>query len=156
MASQVYTMNWETKHQKEEVESVPSSLTPPDPAAMKRLTRKVDIHVIPPLFMIFLLAFLDRTNIGNARIQGLEASLHMFGKNDYNIALFIFFIPYILLEVPANIIIKRVSPSTWLSAIMVGWGIATVCQGVVTNLGGLVACRTIVGVFEAGLFPGSY
>lgn len=42
--------------------------------------------------------------------------------NDYNIALFIFFIPYILCEVPSNLILKKVAPSTWLSAIMLGWG----------------------------------
>jgi hypothetical protein len=59
--------------------------------------------------------------LGNAKIQGLEKDLKMKG-NDYNIALFIFFVPYILFEVPSNIIIKRVAPSTWLSGIMVLWG----------------------------------
>jgi hypothetical protein len=93
----------------------------PDPAALKALQWKCDLHVVPPLFILFLLAFLDRTNIGNARIQGLEASLNMHGQ-DYSIALFIFFVPYILLEVPSNIIIKKVAPSTWLSVIMVLWG----------------------------------
>lgn len=104
-----------------EIAVADTSLPLADPAAAKRLLRKCDLHVVPPLFMIFLMAFLDRTNIGNARIQGLEASLGMKGS-DYNIALFIFFIPYILLEVPSNIIIKRVAPSTWLSGIMVFWG----------------------------------
>jgi len=60
--------------------------------------------------------------IGNARIQGLENDLGMSG-NDYNIALFIFFVPYILCEVPSNLILKNVAPSTWLSAIMLAWGI---------------------------------
>jgi MFS family permease len=124
-----------------------------DPAALKALQWKCDLHVIPPLFVIFLLAFLDRTNIGNAKVQGLEATLGMSGT-DYNIALFVFFIPYILLEVPSNIILKKMAPSTWLSVIMVCWGVATMCQGVVKNLGGLVATRFILGIFEAGLFPG--
>ncbi|CZT04769.1 probable permease of the major facilitator superfamily [Rhynchosporium graminicola] len=137
----------------QEFAEAPSSLPPSDPAAVKRLLRKCDLHVVPPLFVIFLMAFLDRSNIGNARIQGLEASLDMQG-NDYNIALFMFFIPYILLEVPSNIIIKRVAPSTWLSAIVVLWGIATIGQGLVKNFAGLVACRFLVGIFEAGLFPG--
>jgi hypothetical protein len=92
-----------------------------DHSTLKALQWKCDLHVVPPLFILFLLAFLDRTNIGNARIQGLEASLKMTGQ-DYNIALFVFFIPYILLEVPSNIIIKKVAPSTWLAAIMVFWG----------------------------------
>ena len=92
-----------------------------DVAALNRLTWKCDLHVIPPLFVLFLLAFLDRTNIGNAKIQGLETTLSMEGQ-DYNIALFTFFIPYILLEVPSNIIIKKLPPSSWLSLIMVLWG----------------------------------
>lgn len=98
-----------------------TSLSPANPVAVKKLLQKCDVHVIPPLFLIYLLAFLDRTNIGNARIQGLEASLHM-KDNDFNIALCIFFLPYILLEVPSNIIIKRVAPSTWLSGIVILWG----------------------------------
>ncbi|KAF2433664.1 MFS general substrate transporter [Tothia fuscella] len=126
---------------------------PLDPEAEKKLLRKTDLHVIPILSFLFLLAFLDRTNIGNARIQGLEKDLKMKG-NDYNIALFIFFVPYILFEVPSNIIIKRVAPSTWLSSIMILWGIATMGQGLVQNFRGLVAMRFLVGLFEAGFFPG--
>jgi hypothetical protein len=92
-----------------------------DPVAEKKLLLKCDLHVVPILFLLFLLAFLDRINIGNARLQGLEKDLGMDG-HDFNIALFIFFIPYILCEVPSNIILKKVAPSTWLSAIMVAWG----------------------------------
>lgn len=149
-----------------------------DPAAERRLLWKCDLHVLPILMVLYLLAFCDRINIGNARIQGLEKDLHMKG-NDYNIALFIFFIPYILCEVPSNLILKNVAPSTWLSAIMLGWGIdimfpffflfpwiivcilidalgiITVCQGVTQSFGGLVACRFLLGVFEAGFVPGS-
>ncbi len=117
------------------------ALPPMDPEALKRLTRKCDLHVVPPLFVLFLLAFLDRTNIGNAKIQGLEADLNMTGS-EYSIALFIFFIPYILLEVPSNMILKKVAPSTWLSGIMVFWGVATVGQGLVTNAAGLIVRYT--------------
>jgi len=63
-----------------------------DPVAEKALLWKVDIHVVPPLLILFLLAFLDRTNIGNAKIQGMTKDLNMHGQ-DYSIALFIFFIP---------------------------------------------------------------
>ncbi|KAE9961860.1 hypothetical protein BLS_001228 [Venturia inaequalis] len=124
-----------------------------DEVAEKKLMRKVDLHVIPALTILFLMAFLDRTNIGNAKIQGLEKDLKMKG-NDYHIALFIFFIPYILFEVPSNIIIKRVAPSAYLSGIMVCWGLATVGQGLVKSFGGLVAMRFLIGLFEAGFFPG--
>lgn len=63
-----------------------------DPVAEKKLLWKVDCHVVPPLLILFLLAFLDRVNIGNAKIQGMTKELHMVGQ-DYSIALFIFFIP---------------------------------------------------------------
>lgn len=87
----------------------------------RKIVRKCDLHVLPVLMFLYLLAFLDRINIGNARLQGLERDLHMKGQ-DYNYALFIFFIPYILFEIPANLIMKKLSPSTWISGIMIGWG----------------------------------
>lgn len=74
--------------------------------------------------------------------------------SDYNIALFMFFIPYILLEVPSNILLKKIRPSVFLSAIMSGWGVITVCQGVTRSFTGLVVCRVIIGALEAGFFPG--
>lgn len=76
-------------------------------------------------------------------------------NNDYNIALFIFFIPYILFEVPSNLVLKKLAPSTWLSLIMVLWGVATVGTGLVKNFEGLIAMRVLLGFFEAGLFPGT-
>ncbi|OJJ07268.1 hypothetical protein ASPVEDRAFT_56698 [Aspergillus versicolor CBS 583.65] len=119
----------------------------------RRVIWKCDLHVVPVLMVLYLLAFLDRINIGNARLQGLEEDLGMQG-NDYNIALFIFFIPYILCEIPCNLIMKRLAPSTWLSSIMGLWGITTICQGFVQNNGGLMTCRFFIDMFEAGFLPG--
>ncbi|PGH17189.1 hypothetical protein AJ79_01327 [Helicocarpus griseus UAMH5409] len=124
-----------------------------DKIAEKKVVRKCDIHVIPILSFLMCLSFLDRINIGNARLQGLEKDLAMSG-NDFNIALFIFFVPYILFEVPCNIILKKMAPSTWLSVVMVGWGLLTVFQGLTTSFAGLVVCRFFIGLFEAGFFPG--
>lgn len=97
------------------------SLEPIDRAAESRLIRKCDLHVVPIIALLFSFAFIDRINMGNVRLQGLEKDLKMKGQ-DYNVALFIFFIPYILLEVPSNIMIRKIAPSTWLSSIMVLWG----------------------------------
>lgn len=96
--------------------------------AEKRLLWKLDIHVVPILMILFLLAFLDRINIGNARLQGLENDLSMAG-HDYNIALLIFFIPYVLLEVPSNLILKKFAPSWWISGIMFCWGLFLLSDG---------------------------
>lgn len=92
-----------------------------DTEAEKRILRKCDLHVLPMLYVFYMLSYLDRINIGNARIEGLEQDLRMTG-NDYNIALQVFFVPYILLEVPSNILLKRLAPSTYLSSLMFMWG----------------------------------
>ncbi|KAL8731705.1 MAG: hypothetical protein Q9181_004216 [Wetmoreana brouardii] len=92
-----------------------------DSKAERRVLRKCDFHVIPILYVLYMLSYLDRINIGNARIEGLERDLGMTA-NDYNIAVQVFFVPYILLEVPSNIMLRRVAPSAWLSSIMFIWG----------------------------------
>ncbi|KAJ6116751.1 hypothetical protein N7512_006476 [Penicillium capsulatum] len=124
-----------------------------DRSAEKKLLWKLDIHIVPILTFLFLFAFLDRINIGNAWIQGMREDLQMDGKQ-YSIALFIFFIPYILFEVPCNLVLRKIAPSWWISGIMFFWGIITVCQGLAASFGGLVACRFLLGTFEAGFMPG--
>jgi hypothetical protein len=122
-------------------------------AAEKKLLWKVDLHVLPILWILYMFAFLDRVNIGNAKIQGLTKDLHMSGTQ-YNVASMILFVPYILLEVPSNIVLKKVNPSMWLSGLMFFWGITTMCQGFVKTYSELLVCRVFLGVFEAGVFPG--
>ena len=78
----------------------------------RRLMRKIDLLVVPPLCILYLLAFLDRVNIANARLYNLEADLGLVG-NQYNIVLVIFFVPYCLFEIPANLLLKYFRPSIW-------------------------------------------
>lgn len=99
----------------------PRVIEPIDRKAEQRLRRKCDLHVLPPLCILYMLCFIDRINIGNARIQGLEKSLNM-KDNDFNIALLVFFPLYILCEVPSNVLIRKFAPSTWLTMLMVVWG----------------------------------
>jgi sugar phosphate permease len=122
-------------------------------AEEKKLLWKIDLHLLPILFILYMFAFLDRVNIGNAKIQGLTKDLNMSGTQ-YNVASMILFVPYILLEIPSNIIIKQVAPSMWLSGLMFFWGVTTMCQGFVKSYAGLLVCRVFLGVFEAGVFPG--
>ena len=83
------------------------------PSEQRKLMWKIDTHVLPWIAILYFLAFLDRVNIGNARLFGLEADTRLVG-NQYNIALLLFFVPYILLEVPSNLILKKVRPRIWL------------------------------------------
>lgn len=73
-----------------------------------------------------------------------------------NIALAVFFVPYILFEIPSNILMKRFTPHVWLSACILGFGIVMLCQGFIQSYNGLLATRFFLGLFEAGIFPGSF
>jgi MFS family permease len=117
--------------------------------------RKIDLRVIPFLCILYLLAFLDRVNIANAKSFRLVEDLHL-QKVQYNTALTIFFVPYIFFEIPSNVLLKKFSPAVWLSANMFLFGAVSIAQGFVTNYGGLLTTRFFLGVFEAGMFPGCF
>ncbi|PQK12203.1 hypothetical protein BB8028_0003g08200 [Beauveria bassiana] len=118
-----------------------------------RLLRKLDRTLLPFLSFLYLLSFLDRANIGNAKLAGLERDLNMTGY-DYSIAVAIFFPFYVIAEVPSNMAMKRFRPSIWIPSIMVVWGFMTIMLGVVQSFGGLLAVRSLLGLAEGGLFPG--
>ncbi len=102
---------------------------------------------------VFRLSFLDRTNIGNARLFNMESDLGMHSL-DYNVALSVFFPFYVAAEIPSNLMMKKTRPSLWIPSIMVAWGLICIIMGLVTNFPGLVAIRAALGVAEGGLFPG--
>ncbi|KAI8092875.1 putative MFS transporter [Halteromyces radiatus] len=118
----------------------------------KKLLRKQDIRMIPWLSLLYLMLSLDRNNIGNARLGGLEQDLHMEG-NDYYTALTIFFAGYVIFHIPSNLLVKRLRPSFWISFTMVMWGICSFCQAFTHNAAGLIACRFFLGIFECGVGP---
>ncbi|KAK0439771.1 major facilitator superfamily domain-containing protein [Armillaria borealis] len=120
----------------------------------RKLVRKVDLRLIPILTLLYLLSFLDRSNIGNARIIGLATDIHL-SPPAYNTALALYFIAYVIFEVPSNIILKRFNPQIWLPTLTLAWGLVSVGQGLITNQAGLLGIRFLLGVTEAGLFPGS-
>ena len=124
-----------------------------DPAEVKKITRKIDYKLVPMLMLMYTLTFLDRVNIGNARLWSMESDLGMEGY-DYNIAVLVFYIPYIILEIPSNMILSRVQPRYYLSALMFCWGVVIIGAGFAKSFAGLVVCRVLIGVFEAGMFPG--
>ena len=73
--------------------------------------------------------------------------------SQYNICLTVFFFPYALLEVPSNILLKLMRPSTWITIMMLSWGIVMTLQGIVQGYYGLIATRVMLGVCESGFFP---
>ncbi|KAE9994584.1 hypothetical protein EG327_008097 [Venturia inaequalis] len=133
------------------MENVPKEM---DSEMDKRITRKIDIRLVPMLCMLYLTAYLDRTNIGNAKLYGLEKELHM-PSNGYNTAIWVFYLTFVVMEVPSNLLMAhtKVPPHYWLGASMSLLGVVTMCQGFVKTPGALYACRTLMGVFEGSLTP---
>lgn len=109
--------------------------------------------------MLYLLSFLDRANVANARLEGLLESLHIT-VNEYLTGLTLFFVGYILFEVIWNVCLKRIGPKIWLPSTTLAFGIVATLQGVVqynggnTGLAGFFVVRFILGVTEGALFPG--
>ncbi|KAL0936982.1 MFS transporter [Colletotrichum truncatum] len=119
----------------------------------KQLVRKLDLHLIPLVMLLYLLSFLDRVNIGNARLYNLERDLGLQG-NQFQVAVSILFVTYIIFEIPSNLVLKLFTPSRWIAFITVSWGIIATLTGLVESYGSLIACRLLLGAVEAGLFPG--
>ncbi|KAH0352719.1 MFS general substrate transporter, partial [Aureobasidium melanogenum] len=131
------------------------TLVCPPHTTERKLVNKIDFHVVPFLCILYLLAFLDRVNIANANVAGMSVDLDL-GGHEYNNALVIFFVPYILFEIPSNILLKKFKPHVWLSGCMFLFGLTTTLQGVVQNYSGLLATRFFLGLFESGMFPGCF
>ncbi|KAH3663950.1 hypothetical protein OGAPHI_004664 [Ogataea philodendri] len=118
----------------------------------QKMVRKVDAYLLTTIFAMYLLSYMDRTNIANAKVAGLMEDLKMDSGN-YSISLIVFFVFYVIFEVPANLIMVKVGPIKFVPTIMVIWGVLTCCFSAVKTYGQLVALRCLVGIFEAGFAP---
>lgn len=117
-----------------------------------RICRKVAWRLLPLLVVCYFLSFLDRVNIGYAALTmnvdlGLSASAYGLGAG-------IFFIGYLLFEVPSNILLKRFGARAWIARIMITWGIISACMALVTGETSFYVLRFLLGFAEAGFFPG--
>ena len=125
----------------------------------KKLLRKLDRHLLPGVCLLYLLSFLDRANVANAKLEGLDADLHMTG-NQYLTGLTLFFVGYILFEVVWNVVLKRIGPKIWLPSVTFVWGVVATLQGIVvynggqTGVAGFFVVRFFLGLTEGALFPG--
>ncbi|CUM64871.1 uncharacterized protein PRCAT00002486001 [Priceomyces carsonii] len=120
----------------------------------RQLIRKIDLCILPPISILFLFAYLDRANIGNAKLENLIVDLDM-SPEQYLVCLSLFFVGYCLFEIPSNIALKLFSPKIWIPSIMVVWGIVATLMALSSSFGGLLAARFFLGATEAGVFPGA-
>ncbi|KAJ4377726.1 hypothetical protein N0V83_000555 [Neocucurbitaria cava] len=119
----------------------------------KKLVRKIDLFLLPTIWLMYLLSYMDRTNIGNAKIAGMATDLKLT-SNQYSISLIVFFVTYVVFEPPSNMLLVRLKPSLYLPVIMTIWGGLTCCMAAIHDFKHLVALRILVGVFESGFAPG--
>ncbi|KAJ8126176.1 hypothetical protein O1611_g7461 [Lasiodiplodia mahajangana] len=142
--------------QTEELESVEKALTPApefDTKLERRVLLKLDTRILPILALLFLCSFFDRTNVGNARLYGLEEEIHI-SDHQYDTGLAVFYATYIFGEIPSNLILKKVTPSVWLPCLAFFWGIVAMSTGFIKSYGHFVTVRAILGLCEGGLLPG--
>jgi MFS family permease len=135
----------------------------------KALLRKIDMRLIvsavdltqcaltdkskPCVWLLFVMGYLDKANIGNAKTAGLATDFNLT-SNQYSVILLVFFVSYVLFEVPSNLLIARARPSLYLSGIAVLWGIIAACMAATQNWQQLAGVRLVLGFVESGFAPG--
>ncbi|KAL8709213.1 MAG: hypothetical protein Q9220_005955 [cf. Caloplaca sp. 1 TL-2023] len=123
-----------------------------DPAANTRVRRKIDRNMLPLFFVLYMLAFLDRSNIGNAEIAGMKKALNLVGDR-YEWLLTIFYITYIVFEF-SLLFWKILPPHIVCATVVFGWGLIATLQSAAQNWQGMMALRFFLGAFEAAYAPG--
>ncbi|UKZ76194.1 hypothetical protein TrVFT333_003891 [Trichoderma virens FT-333] len=124
-----------------------------DAEAERKLRLKIDLFIVPTVALLYLFCFIDRANIGNARIAGLTSDLDLEG-NDYNAIISVFFISYIIFEIPASLACKYIGPGWFLPLTTVLFGVCSLATGYVQTMSQAAGVRFLLGIFEAGMMPG--
>src|SRR5437762_13520095 len=126
--------------------------SPFESAALRAVFSKIDWRLIPLLLIAYMVAYLDRINIGYAQLQ-MKQTLQ-FDDAVYGLGAGIFFIGYFLFEVPSNLLLEKIGARKTLLRIMVLWGITAAAMAFVSTPAQFYITRFLLGVFEAGFFPG--
>jgi ACS family tartrate transporter-like MFS transporter len=128
------------------------SLSVADVAVAERARRKIFRRLIPFLFVLYIIAYLDRANVAFAKLS-MSADLG-FSEAVFGFGAGIFYVGYILLEIPGALIVERWSARIWMARIMITWGICTVFVGFVNTANQFYIARSLLGIAEGGFFPG--
>nr|WP_256625494.1 MFS transporter [Pseudomonas sp. LPB0260] len=132
--------------------SGPSSSAGEPAVSMEATYRKIALRLVPFLGLLFLLAWIDRVNVGFAKLQMLDDL--QFSEAVYGLGAGIFFIGYFLFEVPSNLLLEKIGARRTLARIAILWGLTSMAMMFVTTPGQFYLARFLLGVFEAGFFPG--
>ena len=97
---------------------------------------------------MYFFNYIDRGALAQARLNDFETDLGMTG-NDFNVAVSILVVGYVVMQIPSNMLITKVKPGIYMSAWMLVWAVVSACTALVQNFGGIVACRFFLGITEA-------
>jgi hypothetical protein len=123
------------------------------PEEQKKIIRKVDLRLIPTLGFMYCVSLMDRTNLGVAMVAGMGVDLKLTGER-YSLVVLLFFITYVALQPPATVVLRKLGPRVFLPVIVVIWGTVMIGFGFVKEWHTLLPLRLLLGIFEAGFFPG--
>ena len=124
-------------------------------ALEKRLVRKIDMHLMPILILLYILNYLDRNSLTTARDNGLVRDLKLT-DHEYQTALSILFVGYITFQIPSNMLMTKLGrPSLYIPTFVALWGIVSGCTAAATGYHSLLAIRICLGMVEAAFFPGA-
>ena len=118
----------------------------------ERARRRIVWRVMPYLFILYIVAYLDRVNVGYAALR-MTGDLG-FDPKVIGTGFGIFFIGYFLLEIPGTLIVENWSARGWIARIMISWGVLAICTGFIHTSGQFYLVRLLLGAAEAGFFPG--
>ncbi len=118
----------------------------------RKVYKKIAWHLIPYIFLLYILAYLDRVNVGFAALQ-MKQDLHL-SNTVYGTGAGIFFLGSSLFDLPSNLLLGKVGPRVWIARIMLTWGVIATCMMFVVGPHSFYAMRFLLGMSEAGFFPG--
>ncbi|KAL2071999.1 hypothetical protein VTL71DRAFT_11342 [Oculimacula yallundae] len=123
------------------------------PAEQRKIIHRVDRRLVTTLGALYACSLMDRTNLGAVNIAGMSKELKLHGTQ-YSLIVLIFFIPYVLFQPPATVVLRKLGPRRFLTAIVILWGGLMIGFGFVKKWYEMVGLRVVLGVLEAGFFPG--
>ncbi|KAI9373442.1 major facilitator superfamily domain-containing protein [Aspergillus egyptiacus] len=125
-----------------------------DEAHQKRVMRRVDLRLLPILGIMYSISLIDRTNLGLAYVAGMEEELGLAVGSRYTIVVMVFFVAYVLFEIPSNIVLPKAGAANWLAFLGSSFGAIMIGMGFVYSWKTMAVCRTLLGLMEAGFLPG--
>lgn len=118
----------------------------------QRARRRVAYRLLPFVFLLYIVNYIDRVNVSFANLR-MSADLG-FSDRVYGLGVGMFYLTYVLFEIPGAIIVERWSARKWIARIMISWGIVTILTGFVHSAGQFYAARFLLGAAESSFFPG--